>query len=277
MESFKFIAEIGINHNGDLEVALDLIKHAENCGCDIVKFQKRTPELCVPEEQKSIMKYDTPWGDITYLDYKNRIEFGKSEYNIIDSYCKSLGIDWTASVWDLDSADFMSMYDLKYNKIPSAMLTNLELLEHVAEQKRYTFISTGMSTIEDIERAVTLFRQLDCPFELMHTVAAYPMKNEHANLLVIPALSNQFQCNVGWSGHEEGLQVSIAAVALGATSVERHITLSRSMWGSDQAASLGVSGLRKLVRDCKVVREALGDGVKKMIPEEEKKRRSLRG
>jgi N-acetylneuraminate synthase len=275
--SLKIIAEIGINHNGDLNIAKQLIQHAYNCGCDIVKFQKRTPELCVPEEQKNIMKYNTPWGDLTYLEYKYKIEFEKEEYDLIDKYCKNLGIDWTSSVWDLPSVDFVNSYDIKFNKIPSAMLTNKKLLEKVASYGRYTFVSTGMSTIQDIDEAVDIFKTYNCPFELMHTVSTYPMKNEHANLKVIKTLRNRYNCNVGWSGHEEGLQISIAAVALGATSIERHITLSRSMWGSDQAASLGKNGLKHLVRDCRVIIESLGDGIKKLIPEEEAKRKSLRG
>jgi N-acetylneuraminate synthase len=276
--SLKIIAEIGINHNGDLEIAKNLIKHAANCGCDIVKFQKRTPEICVPDEQKNIMKYGTPWGDITYLEYKHKIEFQQEEYDFIDSFCKHLNIDWTSSVWDIPSVDFVNSYDIKYNKIPSAMLTNKELLKKVASYGRHTFISTGMSTMQDIDEAVEIFKAVNCPFELMHTVSSYPMENKHANLRVIETLKNTFDCNVGWSGHEEGLQISIAAVALGASSVERHITLSRSMWGSDQSASLGKRGLKQLVRDCRIIAdEALGDGIKRLIPEEEKKRKSLRG
>jgi N-acetylneuraminate synthase len=271
------IGEIGINHNGDLDIALELIKHAKECGCDVVKFQKRNPDVCVPEHQKSKMKYDTPWGDLTYLEYKYKVEFGKEEYDIIDDCCKNIGIEWTASPWDLDSIEFLSNYNLKYNKTPSAHLTNTELLEAVAAQKRHTFISTGMSTMEDIENAVIIFMKHGCSFELMHCVAAYPMRNEDANLNVIPMLRERFKCDVGWSGHEEGLQISIAAVALGASSIERHITLSRSMWGSDQAASLGKRGLAQLVRDCRIVEVAMGDGVKRMIPSEEKKRKSLRG
>ena len=271
------IGEIGINHNGSLEIAMELIKHAHECGCDVVKFQKRSPDICVPEHQKKKMKYDTPWGDLTYIEYKYKIEFGKAEYDKIDAYCKELGIEWTASVWDVPSAHFLTEYDIKYNKIPSAMLTNKELLKVVADQGRHTFISTGMSTMEDIDKAVAIFDEAECSYELMHSVATYPMKNEHANLNVIKTLKAKYNCPVGWSGHEEGLQVSIAAVAVGADSIERHITLSRSMWGSDHAASLGKGGLMHLVRDCRIVRTALGDGVKRMVPEEEEKRKSLRG
>ncbi len=274
---FKFIAEIGINHNGDLGIAKKLINVAKESGCDIVKFQKRTPALCVPEHQKNVMKYNTPWGDITYFDYKKKIEFNEPEYNEIDKYCKELKIDWTASSWDIPSAKFIESYNVKYHKIPSAMLTNTLLLAEIASYSKYTFVSTGMSTIKDIDKAVSIFKSWGCPFELMHTVSTYPMKNEDANLKMIETLRNRYNCKVGWSGHEEGIQISIAAMALGATSVERHITLSRSMWGSDQAASLGVSGLRKLVRDCHIIRKAIGDGVKKILPEEEKKIKSLRG
>jgi len=273
----KFIAEGGINHNGDLRIAKKLITYAKECGCDIIKFQKRTPELCVPEHQKNTMKYDTPWGDITYLDYKHKIEFEKEEYDSIDEYCKILGIDWTSSVWDLPSAEFINSYAIKFNKIPSAMLTNKELLKKVASYGRYTFVSTGMSTMQDIDEAVEIFKAVNCPFELMHTVSSYPMENKHANLKVINTLRNRYNCDVGWSGHEEGLQISIAAVALGASSVERHITLRRSMWGSDQSASLGKRGLKQLVRDCRIIAdEALGDGIKRLIPEEEKKLNTLR-
>jgi len=271
-----FIAEIGINHNGSLDIAFELIEHAKLCGCDIVKFQKRTPDICVPEHQKSIMKYDTPWGDITYLEYKHKIEFGESEYNEIDEFCRKKDIYWTASAWDIKSFEFLQKYKLSYHKIASPMLNNKELLENIAKDGKYSFISTGMSEMHEIEQAVSIFRKHDCPFELMHCVSCYPMKVEDANLKVIKTLKKKFNCNVGYSGHEDGLQISIAAVALGATSIERHITLSRAMWGSDQAASLGKSGLQRLVRDCRVVQKALGDGTKRIVECEKIKRNSLR-
>jgi N-acetylneuraminate synthase len=270
-----FIAEIGINHNGALELALELVEHAANCGCDIVKFQKRTPDVCVPEHQKSLMKYGTPWGDITYLEYRHNVEFGEKEYDSIDAFCNNR-IHWTASAWDLPSFEFLKKYDLKYHKICSPMLTNTELLESVASEGKYTFLSTGMSTMAEIEVAVKIFRSHDCPFELMHCVSIYPMKNEDANLRVIETLREKFGCSVGYSGHEEGLQIALAAVALGASSIERHITLSRSMWGSDHAASVGKSGLVKLVRDCRIIRRALGDGVKRVLKCEKQKRTTLK-
>lgn len=275
-EGLIFIAEIGINHNGNLELALELIDHAANCGCDIVKFQKRTPDICVPEHQKNIMKYDTPWGDIPYLEYRHKIELGEKEYNAIDAFCKNRDIHWTASAWDLPAFEFLTKYDLLYHKICSPMLTNTELLARVAAEGRHTFISTGMSTMDDIEKAVNIFVDANCPFELMHCVSSYPIKTEDANLLVIHTLRDKFNCLVGYSGHEEGLQITIAAVALGATSVERHITLSRAMWGSDQAISVGKSGLQRLVRDCRIVETALGDGVKRLLECEKKKRETLR-
>lgn len=271
-----FIAEIGINHNGQLHLALELIKHAADCGCDMVKFQKRTPEFCVPDHQKDIMKYNTPWGDITYLEYKHKIEFGEKEYDAIDAYCREANIFWTASAWDLPSVAFLSKYDLPYHKICSPCLIDLNLLESIASQRKHTFISTGMSDMEEIAMAVNVFRHHQCSFELMHCVSSYPMNNEDANLLVMQTLRERFNCLVGYSGHEVGLQITIGAVALGASSVERHITLSRSMWGSDQAASLGKSGLQRLVRDCRIVSKALGDGAKRVLPCEEMKRKSLR-
>ena len=270
-DDLLFIAEIGINHNGDLGIALELIDHAAACDCDIVKFQKRTPDVCVPEQQKGFMKYGTPWGDITYLEYKHKIEFGEKEYDAIDDLCKKKNIHWTASVWDVPSFHFLQKYDLAYHKIPSPMLTNWELLEHVASEGRHTFISTGMSEMEDIEKAVDIFQRHGCSFELMHCVSSYPMRVEDANLRLIHTLREKFNCLVGYSGHEEGLQITIAAVALGATSVERHITLNRAMWGSDHAASLGKGGLQRLVRDCRIIRKAMGDGEKRILECERKK------
>ena len=271
------IAEIGINHNGDLEIAKKLIKHAKECGCDIVKFQKRNPNICIPENQKNAMKYDTPWGDISYLEYRNKIEFGEGEYNEIDRYCKFVKIDWAVSSWDLDSQHFLQKYNLKYNKVCSPMLTNIDLLEEIAKEKKYTFVSTGMSTFEEIDRAVEIFKRRNCPFELMHCNSSYPMNPVEANLKCIHTLMERYNCNVGYSGHEAGLQVTLAAVALGATSIERHITLDRTMYGSDQAASLGPHGLRSLVRDCRIIEVALGDGVKRVFDSELKKRKQLRG
>jgi N-acetylneuraminate synthase len=273
----KFIAEIGINHNGNLEIAKKLISIAKEAGVDIVKFQKRTPDICVPDNMKKIMKYDTPWGNITYLEYRHKVEFWENEYDEIDNYCKELGIEWMASAWDIEAQKFLKRYSTKYNKIASALLTNLELLEMVAEEGKYTFISTGMSTLEEIDKAVEIFRKKNCPFELMHCNSSYPMSVEEAGLMCIPMLRERYKCNVGYSGHERGLQISIAAVALGISSLERHITLDRAMWGSDHAASLEPHGLRNLVRDARIIEKALGDGIKRIYPDELVKRKQLRG
>jgi len=254
-------AEIGINHNGDLNIAKKLIDVASFAGCDAVKFQKRNPKVCVPPDQANTMR-ETPWGTMTYLEYRYRLEFGEEAYDEIDRYCAEKGIEWYASSWDIDSQLFLRKYNLRHNKIASSMLTNVKLLETVAEEKKYTFISTGMSTMAEIEKAVDIFRKHNCPFELMHCNSSYPMKNEEANLRCIITLREKFGCNVGYSGHETGLQISLAAVTLGATSLERHITLDRAMYGSDQAASLEPLGLMRFVRDVRVIEQALGDGIK---------------
>jgi len=270
------IEEIGLNHNGDLDIAKKLIDVASFAGCDAVKFQKRTPAVCVPESQKKVMR-DTPWGRMTYLDYRYKVEFEKAEYDEIDRYCQEKNIDWLASPWDVQSFDFLQQYNLKCCKIPSAMLTNRDLLEAVAGGGQRTYLSTGMSTMEEIAAAVAIFRSNDCPFELMHCVSTYPMENEEANLQCIPMLKEKFDCNVGYSGHERGLQISLAAVALGATSLERHVTLDRTMWGSDHAASVEPGGLIKFVRDARIIEKALGDGVKRVLESELPIRAKLRG
>ncbi len=270
------IEEIGLNHNGELDIAKKLIDVTSFAGCDAVKFQKRTPAVCVPESQKNVMR-DTPWGRMTYLNYRYKVEFEKAEYDEIDRYCKEKNIDWLASPWDVQSFDFLQQYDLKCCKIPSAMLTNRDLLEAVAGGGQRTYLSTGMSTMEEIAAAVAIFRSNDCPFELMHCVSTYPMENEEANLQCIPMLKEKFDCNVGYSGHERGLQISLAAVALGATSLERHVTLDRTMWGSDHAASVEPGGLIKFVRDARIIEKALGDGVKRVLESELPIRAKLRG
>ena len=224
-------AEIGINHNGDIEIAKNLIEIAKSAGCDAVKFQKRTVEKVY---SKSILDSprESPWGKTT-RDQKLGLEFGKKEYDEINQHCLLYGIDWFASSWDLDSQSFLCQYDLKYNKIASAMLTNSELLKTVAKEKKHTFISTGMSTMEEIGDAVNIFREHNCPFELMHANSSYPMKIEEANLLCIPMLKKKFNCDVGYSGHEvSAYQVSLIAVSFGATSLERHVTLDRTMYGN---------------------------------------------
>ena len=260
-------AEIGINHNGDIEIAKKLIDIAKKCGCDAVKFQKRTVEKVYSKETLDSPR-DSPWGKTT-RDQKLGLEFNKNEYDEIDAYCKEKKIEWFASAWDIDSQLFLGNYQLKYNKIASAMLTNVELLNIVAEEKKHTFISTGMSTIDQISHAVKIFKNSDCPFELMHSNSSYPMDPNEANLLCIKTLKEEFNCDVGYSGHESsGYYISLAAALLGATSIERHITLARDMYGSDQAASLEPVGLERLVRDIRALNLIMGDGVKRIYPSE---------
>ena len=256
-------AEIGINHNGDIDIAKKLIKMSKECGCDAVKFQKRTIEKVYSNDILDSLR-ESPWGKTT-RDQKLGLEFEKKEYDEIDSYCKNENIEWFASAWDVDSQIFLKNYDLKYNKIASAMLTHNELLNMVAKEKKYTFISTGMSTLDQVENAVKIFRDLDCPFELMHTTSTYPMKLEEANLKCIDTLHKKFDCKVGYSGHESSSYLlCVTAVMLGATSIERHITLDRSMYGSDQPASLEKPGLERLVRDIRRLDLILGDGIKRV-------------
>lgn len=274
MKKIFVIAEIGINHNGDLGIAKKLIDGAIFAGCDAVKFQKRTVEKVYSKEELDKPR-ESPWGS-TNRDQKYGLEFDKAEYDEIDKYCREKGIYWFASAWDLDSQKFLKPYNLKYNKIASAMLTHRELLEMVAEEKKYAFISTGMSTMEEIEKAVQIFKDANCPFELMHTNSTYPMKDEDANLKMIPVLRERFGCKVGYSGHEVGLITTTAAVALGATSVERHITLDRAMYGSDQAASVEVMGFYRLVQYIRTIELALGDGQKKITAKEEEIKKKLR-
>lgn len=258
-----FIAEIGINHNGDVNIAKQLIKIAKEIGCDAVKFQKRTVEKVYSKEILDSPR-DSPWGNTT-RDQKVGLEFGEKEYNEINKYCSSLDIDWFASSWDVDSQLFLQRYNLKYNKIASAMLTNHELLNVVAKEGKHTFISTGMSTMDEILNAVNIFREQKCPFELMHTNSTYPMKLEEANLRCIDTLKKEFNCDVGYSGHEvSSYLVCVLAVTFGISSIERHITLERTMYGSDQAASLEKTGFERMIRDVKLVENILGDGEKRV-------------
>jgi len=260
-------AEIGINHNGDLEIAKQLIDSAKNAGCDAVKFQKRTIEKVYSKEVLDSPR-NSPWGTTT-REQKMGLEFEKNEYDVIDKYCNDKNIEWYASAWDLNSQDFLRKYDLKHNKVASAMLTYNELIEKIAEEKKHTFVSTGMSTREEIQNAVNIFKKHDCPFELQHSVSTYPMSIEDANLKCIQTLQKEFGCNVGYSGHESsGYLVCVIAVTLGATSIERHLTLDRAMYGSDQSASLEVHGLIRLVRDVKQIESILGDGVKRVLESE---------
>jgi N-acetylneuraminate synthase len=260
------IGEIGINHNGDVSIAKELIKGAKEAGCDAVKFQKRTITTVYSKEFLDSFR-ESPWGN-KQRDQKEALEFGQDEYQQIDAYCKEIGIEWFASAWDLESQKFLKQFNLKYNKIASAMIVDKKLLYEVASEKKHTFISTGMSDEKYISDAVEIFREIGCPFELMHCVSTYPMKDEYANLRRIETLRNKFQCDIGYSGHEIGLSVSYAAVALGITSLERHITLSRSMYGSDQAASLELDTLKRLVGGVRKIEAALGTGDIRIIPEE---------
>lgn len=269
------VAEIGINHNGDLEIAKKLIDWAVLSGCDAVKFQKRTVDRVYTKEYLDSYR-ESPWGT-TQRAQKEGLEFGKAEYNEIDRYCKEKGIEWFASAWDLESQEFLRQYDLKYNKIASAMLTNDELLKSVASEGKYTFIATGMSTYDEIDHAVEVFRKHNCPFELLHCNSTYPMPKEDANLRLIPVLKARYGCKVGYSGHETGRIVTTSAVALGATSIERHVTLDNTMYGSDQAASLNVEDLYRLVKDIRLIETILGDGEKVLSEKELSTRKKLRG
>ncbi len=269
------IAEIGINHNGDMKLAKKLIDSAVIAGCDAVKFQKRTVDKVYTKEYLDGPR-ESPWGH-TQRAQKEGLEFDREEYAEIDRYCKEKGIIWYASAWDVDSQKFLRQFDLKYNKVASAMLTNDELLEEIAKEQRYTFIATGMSTFEEIDHALEIFEKYQCPYELMHCNSTYPMPLEDANLNLINVLKEKYQCNVGYSGHEEGTLVSTCAAALGATSVERHITLDRNMYGSDQKASVEPYELIKLVKNIRNVEKMLGSGEKILSSAEEEVKKKLRG
>jgi len=268
------IAEVGINHNGDMSICKELIDVAVDSGCDAVKFQKRDINKVYTQEFLDSPR-ESPWGK-TQRDQKLGLEFDADAYKEIDQYCKEKGIEWFASSWDQNSQIFMRQFDLRFNKIASAMLVDENFLKLVAEEGKHTFISTGMSTYEDIQRAVDIFRSANCPFELMHTVSTYPMRDEDANLLMINTLKQKFNCDVGYSGHEVGLAVSYGAAAMGITSLERHITLDRSMYGSDQSASIEPNGLRMLIGAVRKIEKAMGDGVKKIIEDEIPIARKLR-
>ncbi|MGQ4895205.1 MAG: N-acetylneuraminate synthase family protein [Candidatus Njordarchaeia archaeon] len=275
MNHVFIIAEIGINHNGSVDIAKQLISMAKECGCDAVKFQKRDVSVCIPAWKRNEIK-ETPWGRITYFEYKKKLEFGQEEFDIIDDYCKSLGIDWFASAWDINSLNFLKKYDLKYNKVASAMLTNIPLVTEIAKEGKFTFISTGMSSLDDIEKAVSIFRRFDCPFALMHCVGSYPAKDNDLNLKMISVLKQRFRCPVGYSDHSRGVLAPALAVVLGACAIEKHITLDRTMFGTDQANSLEKRGLEIMVRDVRLVHSMLGDGIKRMLKEEELKLKDLR-
>lgn len=260
------IAEIGLNHNGDVEIAKRLIDVAADAGAQAVKFQKRTPEISTPEHMKS-MPRETPWGTMTYLDYRYRVEFGRDEYVEIGDYATLRGLDWFASPWDEPSVDFLEDLNVVAHKVASASLTDVGLLNRLAETGKPIILSTGMSTMEQIEAAVEVLGT--DTLVLLHATSTYPLPPEEANLRMITTLADRFAgVPIGYSGHERGLQISLAAVALGAVMVERHITLDRTMWGSDHAASLEPGGFEHLVRDIRIISEALGDGVKRVFPGE---------
>lgn len=267
------IAEIGINHNGNLETAKEMILSARETGADAVKFQKRTPELCVPCDQRDVMR-ETPWGYISYLDYRKRMEFGAEDYQTINDFCQDLGIDWFASVWDEVSVDFMERFDPVCYKVPSAALTDLNLLKKIRSMGRPIILSSGMSTWDQIEDSISAIGQDN--LLLMHSTSAYPCDPLELNLKVIETLRSKFMCPIGYSGHEVGLITSVIAVALGAAAVERHFTLDRAMWGSDQAASVEPGGFRKLVKYIRVTEMSLGDGVKRVYDSEKSSLKKLR-
>jgi N-acetylneuraminate synthase len=256
--SVFIIAEIGINHNGHVDIAKQLIDVAKDAGADAVKFQKRTIDLVYSKELLDSPR-ESPWGT-TQRAQKEGLELGLAQYKEIDAYCKKKGITWFASAWDIESQRFLRQFNLKYNKVASAMLVYGDLLREIASEKKHTFISTGMTEVELIDRAVEIFGKANCPYELMHCVSTYPIDDEDANLNRIKTLRDRYQCNVGYSGHEVGLAVSYAAAALGITSLERHITLDRAMYGSDQAASVEPMGFRQLVGAVRKIEKAMGDG-----------------
>jgi len=272
--AITIIAEIGINHNGDMKICKQLIDVAKDSGADCVKFQKRDINQVYTQEFLDSPR-ESQWGT-TQRDQKTGLEFGVEEYQEIENYCSEKEIDWFASAWDINSQKFLRQFNTKYNKVASAMIVHTELLKEIASEEKHTFISTGMTTYDDIQNAVDIFREADCSFELMHTVSTYPMKDEHANLRVIETLRKKFQCNVGYSGHEPGLAISYAAAALDITSLERHITLDRSMYGSDQSASVEPNGFRNLIGAVRKIEKAMGDGVKRFIDDEKPVAENLR-
>ena len=263
------IAEIGINHNGSFQLAKELIDLAKKYNFDAVKFQKRDPDICVPEHQKNEIR-NTPWGKMTYLQYKKKIEFGEREYKAIDDYCKKIKINWFCSPWDVNSLKFLKKFKTKYNKVASAMITNKNLLELIARERKLTFISTGMSEVKDVNYAVKIFKKNKCDFVLMHCVSTYPCEEKDLNLNLIPTLKEKFKCKIGYSGHETTVSPTYAAWFLGADYIERHITLDRTMYGTDQSASLSEAGIRELTNILSKFPSMLGDG-KKIITKDEKK------
>lgn len=269
------IGEIGINHNGDLNIAKKLIDAVNACDWDCVKFQKRTPDICVPEEQKGIIR-DTPWGKMTYIQYKHKIEFGKKEYDYIDHYCSEKPLDWTASVWDIESLNFILQYNVPFIKIPSAMITDTKLISEIAKTKKTIIMSTGMSNINEIDNAFNTIEKYGVTPIIMHTNSSYPTPLEELNLNLIPFLKKRYNCIIGYSGHEESLTPSVIAVSLGAKVIERHITLSHKMWGTDQKASLEILAMDMLNKRIREVKTMLGTAEKQVTKSEIPIRAKLR-
>ena len=267
------VAEIGINHNGSVETAKQLIDAAKHGGVDAVKFQKRTPVLCVPEHQRNQMR-DTPWGYISYLDYRYKVEFEKPEYDEIDRHCRSIGLDWLASSWDVTAVEFIESYNPPAHKVPSALLTDHELLRALKKTSKPIILSTGMSTLDEIKAAVDIL-SID-NLIITHTTSSYPCPPDELNLHMIQTLRDMYDVPIGYSGHEVGLVPSAVAVALGACLVERHVTLDRAMWGSDQSASVEPQGIEKLVKYIRVTEMSLGDGVKRVYDSEQSSLKKLR-
>ena len=274
MKKTYIIAEIGINHNGSLDIAKQLIDLAVVAGCDAVKFQKRNPAVCVPEHQKNVMR-DTPWGRMTYLDYKYKVEFEKEEYDEINRYCNNKEIEWSASPWDLDSLEFLMNYNIPWIKIPSAMITNEKLMKASSKTGKKIIFSTGMSTYKEIDQAVTWLSNNE--MLMLHCNSTYPAPLKDLNLKCIQTLKQKYNCEVGYSGHEFRLGTSVAAVYLGATCIERHITLDRTMWGSDHMSSVEPQGLIKMVRGIRELEVAYGDGIKRVTESEIPIKKKLRG
>lgn len=267
------MAEVGINHNGNVEIAKQLIDAAKHAGVNAVKFQKRTPELCVPDHQRNQMR-DTPWGYITYLDYRYKVEFDRQQYEEIDQHCKTVGIDWLASSWDVPSVEFIDSFNPPAHKVASALLTDHVLLRALKATGKPIILSTGMSTIEEIKEAVDIIGTEN--LIIAHTTSSYPCPPDELNLRMIQTLRDIFPCPIGYSGHEVGLVPSAVAVALGACLVERHITLDRAMWGSDQSASVEPHGVERLVKYIRVTEMSLGDGVKRVYDSEQSSLSRLR-
>ena len=269
------IAEIGINHNGSLDLAKKLIDLAKKNKFDAVKFQKRDPDICVPEHQKSILR-ETPWGLITYLEYKKKIEFSSEQYSKIDKYCKKLNMPWFLSCWDNNSQKKMKRFKTKFNKIASALATNFDFVNLVAQERKKTFVSTGMCTSKEVDHLVKIFKKNKCPFVLMHTVSSYPCPEKNLNLNLITTYKNKYKCDIGYSGHESTVSPTIFAWILGAEYIERHITLDRSMWGTDQSASLGPEGIKAVSDTLHKAPKYFGDGIKTKTSEDKKIEKKFR-